>query len=90
MFNIHGTIVIIKRRGTCRRARYRRLKQFNGDIEDKNYYYGLNTMDENYEAEYYIMKKGNEDKNFNKFDYKTWYKKNIDCEFILTYISYML
>jgi hypothetical protein len=40
--------------------------------EDKNYYYGLNNIDE---LEYYIMKKGNEDKNFNKFDYKTWDKK---------------
>jgi len=42
--------------------------------EDKNYYYGLDGED-NYEPKYYKMKKGNEDENFNKFDYKTWNNK---------------
>ena len=42
--------------------------------EDKKYYYGL-YIDGNYEMKYYKMKKGNEDKNFDKFDYNTWDKK---------------
>lgn len=38
--------------------------------EDKDYYYGLNIETET--PRYYILEKGRETKNFDKFNYNTW------------------
>jgi len=42
--------------------------------EDKKYYYALSEEfgRENYDPKYYKLLKGYENKNFNRFDYKTW------------------
>ena len=45
--------------------------------EDNTYYYGLNTK-EPYSPRYFKLKKGNEPKDFDKFDYHTWGCDNPD------------
>jgi hypothetical protein len=44
--------------------------------EDDKFYYGMNTEYESeHDPSYYILKKGQESQIFNRFDYKTWDKK---------------